>query len=80
MLKFKKSVQEIDLYGEKFEVRFPTVGELDSFGESMTKSDNEFKTLSGFLSALGLPEDKAKSMELGHLKDLIEVLSTQKKS
>jgi len=80
MLKFKKSVQEIDLYGEKFEVRFPTVGELDSFSEQMLKSTSEFKTLAGFLAALGLPEDKAESMELGHLKELIDILSTQKKS
>lgn len=85
-LEYKRRQIELDLYGEKFLVKFPTPVQLDSFIEETKKiqlgesNAKEIDLMFEMLEQLGLPRSKAKEMEMGHINDLTNVLLEVKKN
>jgi len=77
MLEFKKTELAVTIYGAVHNLRFPTLGEVRAYS---AKEGDVIELMISFLASLGLPEKAAETMEMGHLKELIEVLSSQKKS
>ncbi len=85
-LSYKRRVINLDLYGDKIEVSFPTKKQLSDYLNSLRdildkKTDKTEEELSyDFLNSLGLPKDKAIGMEAAHINELGEILLDQKKS
>ncbi|MCA9381738.1 hypothetical protein KC678_05710 [Candidatus Dojkabacteria bacterium] len=86
-MKFEKEIIELDLYGEKHELRFPTMEELNERdvivrqiinGELENVSDYDYTK--DLLEKLGLPEEAFKKMRKAHLEELVRVLLDEKKS
>lgn len=69
MIEFKRTVFVFKLDGQQYEVKHPTVGQIESFqnfeGDDLEKSIK-------LLDVLGLPEDVARGMEAGHLKTIVD--------
>ena len=81
MLKFERRVLELDLYGESFKLRFPSVGESQEYVKKLEGlSEKEAGDgLVDFLDKLGLPKEKSMAMETEHLTQVIEALMPAKK-
>jgi len=77
MLEFKQTELAVTIYGTVCKLRFPTLGEVRA---NSVKEGDAVKIMVEFLESLGLPEAVANKMEMGHLSELIEVLTSQKKS
>jgi len=81
MLKLEKTKSSIDLYGEVFELRCVSVSDSEALSKSLKdlKEEEELPMLVKFLDDLGLPEAKTQSMEVAHLKQVIEYIMPSKK-
>jgi hypothetical protein len=82
MIKFEREKLPVEIYGEKFELHYPTVGELEAYVNKLSEPGevSEFDIVSDFLEGLGLPRKTSKAMEVDHLKQLGEALRSEKKS
>jgi hypothetical protein len=84
-LSLKKRVINLDLYGEKHEVTFPTARQLDRYLKKVQKladgesKQSDFELTQELLCELGLPKKSSEQMELAHLTELTSVLLDQKK-
>lgn len=86
-MKFEEEIIDLDLYGVKYEVRFPTMEMLNERDQIIKKildgtseeiSDYEY-TLD-LLEKLGLPKEASKKMRKKHLEELVIYLLDEKKS
>ena len=77
-LKFSRRKIDLELYGEKFSVNFPTAQEINQYAkdyENVSKEAGaEFDLSLVLLEKLGLPKEKAQSMEIGHIEQLLDML------
>jgi hypothetical protein len=80
-LELKRKMMKVTIYGEKFDVRVPSVGEV-------TKYEERLKSLSGqdaldeminYIGALGIPKEKIESLAHDDFITLIEFISNPKK-
>ncbi len=82
---YKKRVLDLDLYGEKIELQFPTGRNLSDYLEKLKQMNSgeletsDYELTKELLASLGLPEKNAEQMELEHLNDLAQILLGQKK-
>lgn len=85
-MKFEKRVIALDVYGEKFEVSFPTPKQLRWYIDELKKvseqegDKSEVDLIVEFLAKLGLPKEKSEEMEVSHISKLVEVLLEVKKN
>jgi len=89
---FRKTVFDVDIYGEKFQVKKPTgilkqeyINGIDELNEKKAngaelKGDEDYKLTAKFLSKLGLPEKVFRDMEDEHQLELVLMVLTEKKS
>ena len=77
MLEFKEEVLKFKLRGEPKEVRFPTLGELETFEKNAGEGDA--KAVYNFLEVLGLLEEDSKKLYPHQLKSLLEQFRIEKK-
>lgn len=78
-MEFKKRVLSIKFNGGIHDVSYPTIKQLKDLNvkkENETELDMTYR----FLSSLGLPVEVIDEMEPDHIKEIIEVLTGQKKS
>lgn len=79
----QKTLVKVKIYGEEFELKKPTVGqieELESADLDKKKSDKGsvvYNKITKLLDTLGLPESFSKEMEIEHLNQLLGYLTTQ---
>jgi hypothetical protein len=84
-LKYQRRILNLDLYGEKYEVKFPTSRQLDEYLKKVDKlikgesKKSDFDLTQELLEKLGLPKKATVDMELEHLNDITKVLLDQKK-
>lgn len=87
MLKFERKKIDLDLYGEKFVLRYPTVKDRQDYQRSIEDLNADDKKhqqdleekLYEFLDTLGLPSAKAKEMYDADLVELVNHLMPSKK-
>jgi hypothetical protein len=83
--KFKKRVLNLDLYGDKVELQFPTAGQLDKFLKEEQKildgksKKSVYENTKELFLKLGLKEELIGEMEMEHLNELIQIMLGQKK-
>ena len=75
--KAKRRTLKVDIDGTAYQVRFPKFHELESFDAD--NKDNPKDALSKFLECLGLPVVAQKDLEAEDLKEIVEIISGQKK-
>lgn len=79
----QKTLVRVKIYGEEFELRKPTVGQIEEIEEASSdaktskKGSKIYEKILGLLDTLGLPRDFAKEMEIDHLNQLMEHLTSQ---
>lgn len=84
-LELKRRVLDLDLYGEKYELRFPTQGQVDSHAKKALdyidgkskKSENQL--VREFLEEMGLPQKICKETEQEHVLEIFNTLTAAKK-
>jgi len=82
---YKKRILDLDIYGDKYEIKFPTGRMLSDYLQKLKQLQNgeiessDYDLTKELLSKLGLPEQAAEEMELEHLNDLSKILLGQKK-
>lgn len=81
-MEFKKRKLEITFEEKKHQLSFPTVRQMEDFSKSFStvKPEEQLSITINLLNELGLPSDVSYSMEPDHLREIIEVISGQKKS
>lgn len=75
--KAKRRTLKVDIDGTVHQVRFPKFSELESFEEK--NKENPKEALREFLVTLGLPLDAQSELEGIDLKEIVEIISGQKK-
>lgn len=65
----------IDLYGDRYEIKIPTVKEAMDFDRDLSNPDSDkLKITVGFLTKLGLPKKAIFDIEADHLSILIDTI------
>lgn len=78
-MKFVRTVLELDIYGDKHSLRFPTMREFSKFADLASKdSTNEVQLTYDLLKALGLPSEVSENLEPNHLQQIVESLAPKK--
>lgn len=79
-MEITRSKLKLKLYGEDYEMSFPTISKWREYQNKITKGDvDEITAAIGFLCDLGLPKDVCEDVELEHLNQIISAF-VQKKS
>jgi len=77
----KRTKMSITVYGQKFEVKKPTVREIENFQSQLSSEEtNDMETMTSFLVSLGFNADIIKDMEMDHFMDLLSYLTGVKKN
>lgn len=75
----QKTKVKISIYGESFELRKPTVEQVEELEKFSTSEKDDkakkFDSICGYLDMLGLPKDFSKKMEIDHLVQVIKYVS-----
>lgn len=85
-LKFSKRVINLDLYGDKVEVSYPTARQLDNYLKQLDEikdgkvKKSDFELTHDLLVELGLKSKHIKDMELPHMNELTQILLDVKKN
>ena len=79
-LEFKRKLLRLKLDDQTYELKFPTVRQVDEFSNKAKGKEDDLSPTLSFLENLGLPEKVSLGMEPDMLKTVIETLSGQKKS
>lgn len=79
--KAKRRTLRVNIDDTIHEVRFPRMGELDAYREKIEgKSDEEKgKALADFLADSGLPVQAQEQLEPADFKEIVQLLTDQKK-
>lgn len=80
--KAKRRKLKVTVDDQIFEVRFPTLGELDEYREKVKGAPDESMgtQLQNLIAMLGLPADAQKTLEPMDFKELVDILTDQKKT
>lgn len=79
-LQFKRTIFKIDLYGQSYEMRKPTVVEAVNFQKNLTGTESDqLSRLTDFFVSLGLPKEAIDQMEVEHLVTLAAEISASSK-
>ena len=73
-LNFKRTVFNLDVYGEKLQVKKMTAIELDKHQKNLSKAENDDVAANitfEMLEKQGIPRNIAEDMEMEHLTELI---------
>ena len=83
-IQFKRKKMKVDLYGEKIELKVPTVGEVKAYQDSFNAETDQVKRgelVKKFILSIGFPEEKLDQVEYDDYLELITfVMSPKKKS
>lgn len=78
-MKFVRTVLELDIYGEKHTLRFPTMAEFSHFADEAEKEGtNEVQLTYRLLEKLGLPQTVCEGLEPSHLTQIVDSLAPKK--
>lgn len=78
---FKRKTLELDLYGEKFSIRYPSLKEMGDYEESVEgKSSKQIVTLAvDFLCSLGMNKETVENMDYDDFVDIMAMIRNPKK-
>ncbi len=78
-MKFVRTELDLEVYGNNYKLRFPTMIEFSHFAEESEKEDsNEVQLTYRLLEKLGLPKSVSEGLEPQHLQQIIEAISPKK--
>ncbi len=77
-MEFKRSQLELNVYGETYKIKFPTLGELASYEATAGENVNTIEMTASFLDKLGLPKKIVLGMEPSHVQKVVEALTEKK--
>jgi hypothetical protein len=81
MLELKKSVLEVKVDGQVYQIKFPTIKKIKSFQESLkSQGEPDIGVTLDFLESLGLPKSVSEELEPSHLAAIIDTISGTKKN
>ena len=85
-LVFERTKAKLNMYGKELVVTAPTVEQVQALQLNAKKIEGDdqeakdsFAEVIKMLAGLGVPEDMTKTMEVGHVDQLIKFLITQVK-
>jgi len=81
-LEFNRSKLKLKVYGEEYELLFPTVKQSQDFAKEVKEvegDDDKSSKMFDFLEKLGLPKNVTEEMEVQHLEMVLEKLMPSKK-
>jgi len=80
-MKFERRSLKVNVYGEDYEITFPTVKQSQDYAKSVKDIDDSEATgkLLGFLDGLGLPKKVSEDMESEHLTQIVSALVPSQK-
>jgi hypothetical protein len=80
-MEFKKRTLKLNVYGNSYEIDFPTVKKTQQYAEKLKEfgDDGAVDAVLDFLGDLGLPKNVTEEMEPEHLGQVIEALVPEKK-
>ena len=82
-MKLVKSILELEVYGEKVELRKPTFKEAQSYRDELIKlgeSGDATEVMVNFLEKLGLKKEIFDSLELAHVNQIMDLVTGSKKN
>ena len=77
----KRKTFKVTLYGETFDVKAPSLRQMDEHNESISglASKEIVKKTVAFLAELGIPEEKTREMDYDDFLPLVEFIQSAKK-
>jgi hypothetical protein len=79
-MKLVKTEAEIDVYGEVVKLTLPSLAMWEKYQDAIREGKvTEFKATEDFLADCGFPKEMYKQLELGHISDIVNMLSGIKK-
>lgn len=79
-LELKERVLNLNLYGEKVEVKFPNVGSFQDYEKKVKDSDgDDFKVMTDFLCGQGMTIEQIRKCYPEDLKNIIDILAGNEK-
>lgn len=81
-MKLVKSFLEIDVYGAQSKLRLPTYKEFQEYREklkALNESGDAAEVMKEFLSNLGLQKELFDQLEIDHIAQIMEALTSKKK-
>jgi LPS O-antigen subunit length determinant protein (WzzB/FepE family) len=81
-MKLVKSFLEIEIYGEQAKIRVPNYKEFQEYRnklKNMGEQDDAAEVMKEFLCSLGLSKEIFDQLELDHIAQIMEALTSKKK-
>jgi hypothetical protein len=81
-MKLVKSKIELEIYDQKCELRKPTFGEAQEYRnqlKALPENEDASLVMKNFLVKMGLPAELFDALELGHVAEIMEVVTDSKK-
>lgn len=80
--KAKRRKLKVTIEDVVYEVKFPTLGELNDYRKQLklTAIDEQESLLASLLASLGLPQSAQDCLEPSDLKEIVDLLTDQKKT
>lgn len=82
MLEFSKKVLKFKFDGNEYEMKYPSVIQVNLFAEKQRKASDDDSLLNvlDLFAELGLPREVSEQLEVEHLTKIVEVLTEGKKN
>jgi hypothetical protein len=82
-LELKRTNMKVKIYGDEYDLRKPSVKEMEDFGERANAMADDPKSLTlmkELVVSLGMPSDLIEKMEFDHFVELCNYLTGAKKN
>ncbi len=81
-MKLVKSFLEIEIYGVQTKLRLPTYKEFQEYREklkALNENGDAAEVMKDFLASLGLAKELFDQLEIDHISQIMEALTSKKK-
>lgn len=80
-IKFERTILKFDIYGEIFEIKKPTYGEIEQFEIEFSSGDvqKRLEAVKNFLNTKGFTQEVLAKLEIDHIQEIFQYLSGKKK-
>lgn len=82
-MKIVKTKIDVEIYGEQISLRKPSVLETKQYREDLKKLDENADAsdvMQSFLEKMGLPKELYVQLELGHIVEILDLITSAKKN
>lgn len=80
-MKLEKTIIEVEVYGQKFELKKPNFKQSQAYREELLKADSDVaKCMKDYLEILGMPAGLFEELEVDHITQIMDLVSSVKKN